>query len=252
MARIGGKVETRGDVSMRETPNSPRITWQEGGTITVQREWSGMFTDLLSRVPASGSKLDGYPELGDQVVRDASLVHGNGDRGTLTVNYAPPSCETGDDEEDEGELDVTMQSVEKPLLLNPYFAGKVNAGKIEAWKKESSPELTAKYAYQDEKGEEVKLDGLDKEAAELITEGTECYLTFAPVVSLTQRFSIRPSSVGRDNGKIQRPPVKVEGSWEFLRQGDVLTRDSSGAWTLRRMWLGAEEWNRKLYKAAGG
>jgi hypothetical protein len=235
---------TRGDVSIHEVGGSP-VIHDTRGVVSVTRTYNGMFLDLVKARPKAGDPLNGFDDLGEMAVKETTIAHGNGGKGTMTVKY---ELAEGVGEKGEGTLGVSFDAVEKPLLTHPRFKG-VDEGKIEAWKK--APAALAKdYLYEVEGSHPGALEGKELEAAKMIAGGTESWLLFAPVVKLTQNFARRPGGAGRDNGKRQQPPVEVEGAWAFLRMGDELAKDESGNWTLTRSWQGAHDWNGLLYEEA--
>ena len=247
MAVANPTIITRGDVSPREMPGSP-VFQETNGAPSVTRMYKGLYKDLLEMRPAPGSLLQGFDNLGPLVARETQLTRGNGETGVLTVKYGPPDDTGEDDGGGEGTLSVSFDAVEKPLLTHPFFKG-VDEGKVEAWRK-SPPGLVAQYKYEKEDGDPGDLEGKDKDAAKKIAKGIESWVFFAPVVKLTSTHKSRPSGVGAANGKREKPPVKVDGAWVFLRMGDECSRDENGVWTLTRCWQGALEWDEDLYAEA--
>ena len=243
------KTIQRGDVSIQEQPGSPVIA-EVRGVVTMTRTFKGLFTDLIERRPRTGDVLTGYDNLGRLLVKEVSIAHGVGDTGGMTVKYEPAEGGSSAGESAEGEVSIAFEAVEKPLLTHPYFE-KADAGIVEAWRK-ASPDMAAQFMYEDKDGKPVELPPLERMVAEKMAKGVESWILFAPVVKLTSTHAQRPPGVGAANGLRQRPPVHVDGDWEFLRQGDNLNRDAQGVWTLERSWQGAHEWDEILYLQGEG
>jgi len=244
MANVTTKVVARGNTSPQE---QPAVVSGKVGAYTVVKTWRGMYNDLLQMRPKAGVILQGYNDLGTLVASDISLTGTPGNTGTLTVKYGPPDINPGEST-DAGELSITFDAVEKPIMTHEKYK-EADPGVVEAWRR-SPPAMAMAGQYEDKDGEPVDLKGKDREVAWKIAQGIESWLFFAPVVKITRRFDSRPSGAGKGNGKIEEPPVKVDGGWQFLRLGDDLSRDAAGVWTWTRTWQGAKEWDKDLYDKA--
>lgn len=238
--------EYKGNTEVRETWQSGAVSVSEQKLITIVK--SGKMSALARMVPERGDSYD----TGSKVV-SATLEPDKGGMGTLKIVCRPKLVSGGTQEPPTPEsireyVEVEMAQLEKPLLSKSDFQG--YAREIEKWRG-APANVRAEKAYLSDDGKKVTLTGHAAKAAELMMRGVECYLMFAPVISVKTILEDPPAGVGGNCGKIDTPPNKatkmIAGSWKWLKTADTVALNNDGSWTRSEQWTGADSWEEALY-----
>jgi len=230
-----------------------RESWESGLKQKAERNslelvYTGNYAELAAAMPAKGTTQDagnGIPQ--GYEVEHSKLRPLRGLRGELRIVLV--ESEESAAEKPEGAItsiiEIDMAQLEKPLLSKPGISDAVPA-QIELWR-DSPANLRLAMKYEQD-GDIYDLAGDSLIFAKLILKGVESYLVFAPVVSRTSTYKNRPTPA--NYGKIETPPVTVEGSWEYLKTADRIVQQADGSYARTEQWTGADEWDRALYEEA--
>ncbi|MGI5868683.1 MAG: hypothetical protein ACOX9C_04455 [Kiritimatiellia bacterium] len=229
----------RGNVEVRETWESRRRTRAEVDSATLVKE--GRYADLAEQQPDKGMEI-----MPGWVVESSTLEPRKGLLGTLTINLVEKDASPAGAKPPgsiNSAIEIDMAQIEKPLMAKSDYNGYET--EIELWKA-SPPDVRGQLKYVEKEGEDPKpLTGQAETVARLMLKGVETYLVFAPVVTRTSTYKLRPDP--SDIGKVCNPPVTVPGSWQYLKTGDRIVRQADGRYVRTEQWTGADEWAPELY-----
>ena len=238
----------KGDLSPVKGPTNGSVQYERGFRRTFVLE--GRYKDLEGQLKYRGDDYEG------RYVLSSALERRPGGLGRLTIVTGSRPSRHGAVESQRKIVvyEVESAQLEKPLLGHEKF--KNVSGDVNRWLTESDPAIRAAFRYREDEDDEegTALSGDALEAAKLLAAGAQYYLEFAPVIRVTTRYldGASPSSVGRDNGKIDSPPsgalALVSGAWKWLKTADRCHVDTSTSIAERvEEWTGAREWSRTLY-----
>ena len=266
------KVIAVGDVSVQESHESGAITVAEYTTKTVVKR--GLYADLLELLPQKGAAwgVSGEGESAEPVwwVAQAQLSPGPGGTGTLTVTLSD-SQESAHDiwgvDTAYDIIEVNWAQIEKPIMANKKIMKEAEGAllqatidEVEAWR--NSPQQRRRL-YQvprddlkrepvaNDNNDWVSLEGAAKDVAQKIAAGTESYLVFSPVVSVTRILTEAPTLGGV--GVIDTPSVSIglptnNGKpFVYLKMADEMSRQADGTFRHVQQWQGADAWDTDLY-----
>lgn len=233
---MGSSNKVIGDIyKAHEQPGSPSYHRDANGR-TCQRVFRGSTSVIKAMEPSIGASMF---DLGD-----SSLLVTSTDIRSLESSEI-------------SELVVALSNNVDSEMLNPDLSGET----IEVeWSQIDKP-LEQHPLFKDLTKEELKLisnvlndkaqeSEIKNETALKLYEkkrrGQDSYLVFAPVVRRTTKQRSRPTSTSC--GKISSPPVGVAG-YTFLKSADRASKNSAdGYWTRQEEWLGADSWDKEIYK----
>lgn len=248
-------------------------TFSKGGdgTIKLTRRTRGKASELAADASATAPGTiveivadETMPFSGTYVVESVSLEWDGPGWATLTRTYTSKnnggSFVLGEDKSEVTEV-LDFQTLEKPLSSAPFWQS-TSEGAVSAPPDAKARGMKAVQAYIDAedhaKGLEAakKILGYDMQQEHLLMaakrmEGIEAFYVGAPTLSRTETSATTPKKVGEEIGKIITDPdishVPVPAGFEWLGGGERITWNGT-AFTRERTWIGADKWDRDLYK----
>jgi hypothetical protein len=264
-------MRTIGNLSVYESPDSPKWTFAE--STTCVRTYNGPYTDLMGALPPRGQPMEGTGS--GMLVQTYQLSKQKGGRAVLTVNligYGPAQTPSSPDAPLKVTAEIDWVGVQKDLRTNPIFNpdDPNNSGqgaiidispegwaKLERWENEQDSTLKGAFKFKDVNGAEQELSEDEVQVARKILKGVKGYTLYAPIMRKTSIYKEQP--VPERCGFIQAPqvdvivPVRADGvAFAWLKTACRDLQQQNGTWQRVEEWTGADEVDEDLYPAAPG
>lgn len=196
------------------------------GTLTKVETWTGPYSELETKQNTIGN------------TANSTSLAPDGPNGTLTVTYETPPSETYEYSGSQKSTEVIWQELRKPIEQHPMF------------KDVSETDIKLAREAADTGGAEGEalagaLVSVTQDLYKYYVRGVTEYSLGVPVVRRTK--TRRNGSQGGGNAWIRdEPPVKVPGTWQWLKTADERRKDGR-TFTHIEEWTAANEWDEKLY-----